>query len=391
LYFPLFRYSDMSDSIPASDVAETPVTPATPTPLAEFLLRNQPLLSLRNHLGVLTPYVFDESEPKVGSEVAAALDSAVALDLGWLARIAITREDRTRWLAGMTTNAVQTLAEGAGNYNFVLNAQGRIQGDLYAFHEPGRFVVETTQNQVPRLVEHFDRFIIMDDVELQPLTGLTALGIAGPRSTAALASLGFDAAQLAMLEQRNWLWNDIAITVVHAYSVSIPRFELWFAAEHVSTVWTALLANGCYPCGIAAAEILRVAEGIPAYGVDILEKHLAQETSQSRALSFAKGCYLGQEIVERVRSRANIHRLLRHFALEGAIPQPGTELRVDDKEVGHLTSVATLTRNGTTHSFALGTIRTEALNAKPPNAQPKIEYDGGTATPLDTPPKLANT
>ncbi len=375
----------MSDSISTPTSAENPVTPAMPTPLAEFLLQNQPQLALRNHQGVLTPHVFDEAEPKVGSEVDAALDSAVALDLGWLARFAITGEDRTRWLAGMTTNAVQTLAEGAGNYNFVLNAQGRIQGDLYAFHEADRLVAETTHAQLQRLLEHLDRFIIMDDVELQPLISLTALGVTGPRAAAVLASLGFDAAQLPMLEQRSWTWNSIPITVVHAYSVSIPRFELWFAPEHVAAVWAALLENGCHPCGIEAAEILRIVEGIPAYGVDILEKHLAQETAQTRALSFAKGCYLGQEIVERIRSRANIHRLLRQFSLDGATPQPGTELRAADKEVGHLTSVATLTRNGATHSFALGTIRTEALNANS-----KIEYDGGTAIPLDTPPTLAN-
>jgi folate-binding protein YgfZ len=377
----------MSDSIPTSSETShaTPVSPAVPTPLAAFLMQTRPTLALRSHQGVTTPYVFDEAEQEACSEVDGALDSAVALDLGWLARVAVTGEDRSRWLAGMTTNAVQTLAEGTGDYNFVLNAQGRIQGDLYTFREPDRLVLETTHEQVDRLVEHLDRFIIMDDVELHPLPGLTALGVVGPQAGDVLAKLGFDATQLSVLEQRAWSWNGIPMTIVHAYSTAIPRFELWFSAEHTAAVWTALLTSGCHPCGLRAAEVLRVAEGIPAYGVDILEKHLAQETSQIRALNFSKGCYLGQEIVERVRSRASIHRFLRQFSLDGAVPAAGVELHADGKPAGHLTSVATLVRNGKAQTFAIGMIRAEALSSKS-----KIEYDGGLASPLETPPKLTS-
>lgn len=373
--------SAMSESNPTSNEATTAETvPIRPTSLAEFLLQKAPALELRPHQGFLTPSCFDEADQEAGT----ALHSAAAFDLGWLARIAVTGKDRTRWLAGMTSNAVQTLAEGCGNYNFVLNAQGRIQGDLYAFRDQDRLVLETSAAQIDRLTQHFDHFIIMDDVDLKTLGDLTALGIAGPTAAGVLEKLGFDPAQLNLLEQRQWVWNEIPLTIVHAYSVLVPRFELWFAAEHVAAVWAALVENGARPCGLYAAETLRIVEGIPAYGTDILDKHLAQETSQTRALSFSKGCYLGQEIVERIRSRANIHRALRAFALDGSTPPTGAELHSGGKAAGGLTSVAVLTLNGSTRKFALGMLRMDALGAGS-----ILEYDGGTAIALEKPPEIA--
>ncbi len=94
--------------------------------------------------------------------------------------------------------------------------------------------------------------------------------------------------------------------------------------------------------GTAALEAFRIAEGIPAYGVDMVERDLPQETSQLRALHFNKGCYLGQEIVERIRSRGNVHRHLRQLELEGPLPEPGAKLTVDGAEAGHITSAAEL-------------------------------------------------
>ena len=96
-----------------------------------------------------------------------------------------------------------------------------------------------------------------------------------------------------------------------------PRFELWFAPEACCHIWKALTMPGAMPIGIDAVEALRVLEGTPRFGVDITDRHLPQETAQTRALNFTKGCYLGQEIVERIRSRATVHRTLRHFRVHG--------------------------------------------------------------------------
>jgi folate-binding protein YgfZ len=108
-------------------------------------------------------------------------------------------------------------------------------------------------------------------------------------------------------------------------------------------------------------EKLRIAEGIPAYGIDMVERDLPQETTQMRALNFSKGCYLGQEIVERIRSRGNVHRHLRPLELTGPAPESGTELtRPDGAPAGKITSVAELPLASGRRVFALGMVRTEA-------------------------------
>jgi aminomethyltransferase len=122
-------------------------------------------------------------------------------------------------------------------------------------------------------------------------------------------------------------------------------------------VWDSLVQNGATPVGFEALELLRVAAGIPAFGQDIRERDLPQETSQLRALNFAKGCYVGQEIVERIRSRGAVHRQFSGFEIEGQAPAPGTKLQAGGKDVGELTSVAALPEGRT---IALGYVRREA-------------------------------
>jgi folate-binding protein YgfZ len=179
--------------------------------------------------------------------------------------------------------------------------------------------------------------------------------------------------------------NGITITVVRAYSVLVPKFELWLAAEDVAEVWRVLTHAGAAPAGFSALQSLRILEGTPLYGVDITDRYLPQETNQTRALNFNKGCYLGQEIVERIRSRATVHRTLRQFELCGSLPSAGAELRAegDDKSIGEITSAAHYALPGLPRTFALGFVRVEALERKA-----LITYPGGKAIPLEAPPVL---
>ena len=108
------------------------------------------------------------------------------------------------------------------------------------------------------------------------------------------------------------------LLVVRGYGALAPHYELWVQARADSRAVEALTEAGAAPVGAALVEAFRIAEGIPAYGIDIAERDLPQETSQMRALNFNKGCYLGQEIVERIRSRGNVHRHLRPLELRAA-------------------------------------------------------------------------
>jgi folate-binding protein YgfZ len=167
----------------------------------------------------------------------------------------------------------------------------------------------------------------------------------------------------------------------------VTKVEIRVAAEQVLELWKALAEAGAIPCGTAALEDLRILEGTAQFDVDFSDKHLPQEANLLRAVNFTKGCYLGQEIVERIRARATVHRSLRQFELQGETPALGSgekiELRAGEAAVGELTSVARIEVPGLATTLALGVARVEALEKI--ETEP-IRYAGGTAVPLAVPP-----
>jgi folate-binding protein YgfZ len=156
-------------------------------------------------------------------------------------------------------------------------------------------------------------------------------------------------------------WNGIELRIFRAYGVLAPHYEIWVPSVRLPVFWRALRTAGATQVGCGSLEKFRIAEGIPAYGIDIVERDLPQETAQMRALHFSKGCYLGQEIVERIRSRGNVHRHLRPLELSGPVPAAGTELYLPGGDpAGTITSAAELTLSGGSRVFALAVVRAEA-------------------------------
>jgi folate-binding protein YgfZ len=380
---------------PVADPLTAPATVQEPGPgpvataLFGALQPQQALLETALHCGALTPRVFDG----LAGEIDSLLHSAGVSDLGWRGKILVTGSDRLRWLNGMVSNTVQSLPEGEGNYSFLLSVQGRIQGDCYVYRRAGDLLLDTGLDQIPALMRHLDHFIIMDDVELADVSRQwTALSLAGPAAPQVLATLGFappasDGPNARMTSTRI---GEVPCTIIEAYHVTIPRFELWFAPEHVLAVWETLQAAGATPCGLEAIETLRVLEATPLYGIDLNDRDLPQETAQTRALNFSKGCYLGQEIVERIRSRGKVNRQFRQFALRGSQPQLPTDLHSGEQSVGRMTSTTSLSSAGLPQIFpgqevrvGLGFIRIEVVER---NAE--ITYDGGVATALAAPPVI---
>ncbi len=309
-------------------------------------------------------------------------------DMGW---IRVTGEDRVRWLNGMVTNAVQSLKPGEGAYNFLLNVQGRIQGDGVIFAEEDALWIETDAAQVAGLMTMLDRFIIMDDVELADGSRERAgLLVAGPQAASLLEKIGFATGAPEPPSMRTVGWNGVDVSVMRAYGPLVARFELWMSAEGgaAAKVSEALLSAGAVACEAESLEWLRMLEGTPRYGADIRDRELPQETGQTRALHFAKGCYLGQEIVERIRSRGNVHRTFGGFRLEGEMPAAGAVLEAEGKVVGELTSVAAVPlleeslsgSGGAMVTLALGYVRREALERGL-----RLVYAGGVAVPVSLP------
>jgi folate-binding protein YgfZ len=358
------------------EVKEAPRATALGTALS-------PAPSLGLHGGALTVRVFDG----LPGEIDSLLHSAGVSDLGWRGKILVTGDDRLRWLNGMVSNAVQSLPEGQGNYSFLLSVQGRIQGDCNVYRRAEDVLLDTSIEQVPALMRHLDHFIIMDDVELADVSQQwTGLSLAGPRAGQVLATLGFSPSgpNVENARMSSAKIGEVACTIIDAYHVTVPRYELWFAPEHVLAVWETLQAAGADPVGWEAMEALRVLEAIPLYGVDLNDRDLPQETAQTRALNFSKGCYLGQEIVERIRSRGKVNRQFRQFALQGARPDAlPFDLRSNDQPVGRITSTASLSSAGLAEVLGLGFVRVEVLERSQ-----EIAYDGGVATALAAPPAI---
>jgi folate-binding protein YgfZ len=295
------------------------------------------------------------------AEFAALRSGCGVYDLGFRAKISLTGGDRVRWLNGMVTNSIRDLAVDQGVYAFLLNPQGHILGDLHAYNRGESITVDTDGGQAEKILATFDHYIIMDDVEVTNLSEqLTALGIAGPESLEVLAATGFAIPEMQILQLQSVTWQGIDCTLVRSEDAERPSYEIWLAPGNVRRLWDALLAAGAVSVGSDALELHRIVSGIPRYGVDIRERDLPQETEQARALNFNKGCYVGQEIVERIRSRGAVHRKFTGFIADGTGQiAAGTKVVAGEKEVGEITSVASLQLSGAEKTVALGYIRRE--------------------------------
>ena len=298
---------------------------------------------------------------KVTDEFRALTSTCAAYDLASRAKIRLTGADRTRWLNGMVTNNVRDLAVGQGVYAFLLNPQGHIFGDLYAYNLGDEILVDTDHFQLDKILATFDHYIIMDDVEVANLSDqLHYVGLAGPNAKRTLAAAGFAVADLKPLQIVDVEWRGQKTRVLCGEHESYPSFEIWASPGSVREALSALTQAGAKQVGSEALDLYRIALGVPRYGQDLRERDLPQETEQHRALHFTKGCYVGQEIVERIRSRGNVHRKFTGCRIAGPPPASGAKIQLQDKDVGEVTTSAIIPASTGPQTVALGYIRREA-------------------------------
>jgi folate-binding protein YgfZ len=305
----------------------------------------------------------------VRAEFHTLLSGCGIYDLSWCAKIAVTGGDRVRWMNGMVSNNVRDLATGHGVYAFLLNAQGRIQSDLYVFQRGESLLVDTESAQREKVLQLFDRYIIADDVEIADSSDkISAIGLTGPQSREVLERASITVPELAHLQFAEVAWEyagrQTTVTLLRSGEEARESWQVWTTPEQMSTLRGWLITAGARPIGATALNLFRISRGIPQFGVDIRDRDLPQETGQARALNFTKGCYLGQEIVERIRSRGAVHRQFMAFAVEGGLPETGAKIFAGDneevKEVGEITSAAILPLPGGDRPVALGYLRREA-------------------------------
>ncbi len=267
-----------------------------------------------------------------------------ALDRGM---IEVTGVDRAAWLHNLTTNAVRDLQPGDGNYAFAVNLKGRILFDLNVLVCPGAIRLDLHRRALPVAWNHFNRYLITEDVTLEDMTAsLARFALVGPRAPEVAAKIGLPHA--AVMAQLGPAFIDLlgkrAMVYRHEFA-GVFGLEIGLPAELADEAWSHLLEVGrpadIRPVGRAALRTLRIEAGIPAWGEEIDEEVLPAETLQlDRAVSFNKGCYLGHEVIERLRSHHALPRKLvglRLSQLPAGAASP-ISIRAEDKTVGRLMS-----------------------------------------------------
>jgi folate-binding protein YgfZ len=259
------------------------------------------------------------------------------------AKLVLTGEDRVRFLHGMVTNDIEALTPGQGCHAAMLTTKGKMLADLVVYADPDALLLELDGSLRDKIKAVFDKHIIMDDVELTDVSDdAGTLGVWGDDAASAVAAaLGLDARAVAELPHYGHLRAGEA-RVFRAPELGIPGYHVWGAAVPGTAIDEAEL------------EERRIEAGTPRYGVDMGEDRLPIEAGIHDAVSFTKGCYLGQEVIARATNLGHINRKLVGLWLDGEAPAGrGAKLSAPARaEAGFVTSSARSRRLG--RAIALG-------------------------------------
>ena len=295
-------------------------------------------------------------------EYAHARASAALFDFSFRAGLRFVGADRQTFLHNLLSNDILALKPGAGCYTTLLTQQSKVVCDAYAFCLADCIRLDVDAAFQGRAREHLEKFLIADEVEIEdPAASEAILGILGPRSSEVLRAAGAEAPG-GELEHRDVRIGGGPGWVARIDCSGDPGFELVVPRAGAEAAWQALLAAGeplgLVPAGMSAFDVLRLEAGIPWPGVDFDETCLVLEAGLERGINFRKGCYLGQEVVERASARGHVNRRLVGLHIDGdAVPERRARLCHQDRDCGHVTSAAWSPRVGA--ALALGYVRRE--------------------------------
>lgn len=263
--------------------------------------------------------------------------SAAWFDISDRTRLRLTGEDRIRLLHALATNVIEGLTPGQHTETFFLTPQGRIAAHCRVYVDRDSVLLESEGASRQRLIDYLDHYIIMDDVTVTDETDSTiAVAVEGPAANQNPVASGYAS----------------SLTGLPGYWVEAPKAT-------ADELYARLMTAGIAKAETSDWETVRIENRVPVHGKDYGETNIPHETQLLNIVSFKKGCYVGQEIVERVNSQGQVNRLLTPVEID-AIEAPGTaEIRLGDRTVGQLTSARISPRTGQVVGFAI--VRREAL------------------------------
>ena len=275
-------------------------------------------------------------------------ESVGVLDKNYRAYLDITGPDRMRYLNAILTNNLKDLAMNHGVVSLFLSAQGQIQAEIETYAYAERIFAISHTSIRERLIAAIEKYIIMDDVTLADHSdNFSSLALEGPHAADCLLALGGpDISQFANLETRDLSLCGCPSRLVRRSPGGTAAFDVILPRQYSGQMWMILDAvarqQGGGPAGYTALNALRLNQGIPWFSYDFGERQIPHEAGlQDSHISYVKGCYTGQEIVERVRSRGHVNRMRVLLKVDGSEPPAaGTALFAEGKEIGHITRSA---------------------------------------------------
>ena len=296
-------------------------------------------------------------------------ETAGVLDLSFRGRICLLGNDRVRFLHGQITNDVKRLGAGEGCYAALTSAKGKMESDLNVFILPDELLLDFEPGLAQKISQRLEKFIVADDVQIAdvgPHYGL--LSVQGPKAAEAIASGGLGKVpekDFAIIKVSDTTMGEVYLARQARVFAGKFGFDIFIPNAALGTIADKLIAAakgvGGGACGWTAMETARIEAGIPRFGADMDETNLPMECIESRAMSFNKGCYIGQEVLNRIHAIGHVTKELRGLRLADdvkTLPRKGDKLFHDGKEAGYITSAVKspmLIAN-----IALGYVRREA-------------------------------
>jgi folate-binding protein YgfZ len=285
------------------------------------------------------------------------------IDLSARGRILISGAEAVMFLNGLITNDMKTLAVNTWMPAVFPNVQGRLLAAVRVIDRADGFLIDTEDATRDTVVKLLERFTLAGDFRLADLTQNTALlSIQGAKAPEIMAAIfGETVANLARDAVAGVDWQGKQITVIRATHTGEDGFDLFVNATDVEILRDAFIKAGVQPIGSDTGETLRIEAGIARYGIDMDETNVVTETNLDDAVSFTKGCYIGQEIIARIKYRGHVAKKIAGLICEGEVSlECGAKIfSSDDKEIGRVTSVAFSPRLART--IALGYVKYDYL------------------------------
>jgi folate-binding protein YgfZ len=326
--------------------------------------------------GCMLPEVFSDFE----KEYRAGRESVALFDTSWHVLLTLGGRDRVKYLHAISSNNIQTLENGRGTLALLLNPQGRILAELEVYAQPEKLLVLSHASLRERTVATLKKYVIGSQVQIDDLTDrMGSMAVEGPRAAAVVQeACGFALVDLAELSMLQAAVDGIPCSLVRRSHFGEIGAEFIAGRDTLPALWRTLLArvraHSGEPIGMGAVNALRLDANVPWFPADFNDGMIPHEAVlENTHISFNKGCYTGQEIVERVRTRGHVNRKRVSLKFSTATPPaPETKLRAGETEIGYVTSAAFSPKAGT--SIGMGYVRKEQFA---PGSV--VEFDGGTA------------